>query len=148
MALLTVGRIPVKAMAGSRNQVDLSQFAGKQVSVQFEYITDPAVNGDGFLLDDVIVPAIHYSTDFETVDNSWVADGFARIENAIPQTFRLALVTHAAGGTTVQIIHVAADQSAEIPLSISQNGVQDVTLVVTGTTRFTRELAPYQYSIR
>ena len=131
-----------------QESVDLSQFAGKQVSVRFEYITDPAVNGDGFLLDDVIVPAIQYSTDFETVDNSWVADGFARIENAIPQTFRLALVTHAAGGTTVQIIPVAADQSAEIPLSIGQNGVQDVTLVVTGTTRFTRELAPYQYSIR
>ena len=42
---------------------------------------------------------------------------------------------------------VAADQSADIPLTIGQNGVQDVVLVVTGTTRFTRELAPYQFSI-
>ena len=130
-----------------QESVDLSQFAGKQVSVRFEYITDPAVNGDGFLLDDVTVPAIHYSTGYENDDNSWVADGFARIENAIPQTFRLALIAHSASGTTVRIVPVAADQSAEIPLTIGQNGVQDAILVVTGTTRFTRELAPYQFSI-
>jgi hypothetical protein len=131
-----------------QESVDLSQFAGKPVSVRFEYITDPAVNGAGFLLDDVTVPAIHYSTGFETEDASWVANGFARIENAIPQTFRLALITHTAGATTVRDIPLTADQSADIPLTIGQNGVKDVTLVVTGTTRFTRELAPYQFLIR
>jgi hypothetical protein len=99
-------------------------------------------------MDDVTVPAIHYSTGFETEDASWVANGFARIENAIPQTFRLALITHTAGATTVRDIPLTADQSADIPLTIGQNGVKDVTLVVTGTTRFTRELAPYQFLIR
>jgi len=128
--------------------VDLSQFAGKKVSVRFEYLTDPAANGAGFLLDDVSVPAIHYSTSFEIDDNSWVADGFARIENTIPQTFRLAMITHGANGTSVKVIPVAADQSADIPLTIGQNGAKDIVLVVTGTTRFTRELAPYQFSIR
>ena len=130
-----------------QESVDLSQYDGKQVSVRFEYITDPAVNGDGFLLDDVSVSAIHYSTGFETGDTSWLAAGFARIENTIPQTFRLALVTHAASGTTVQIVPLAVDQSAEIPLTIGKNGIQDVALVITGTTRFTREQAPYQFSI-
>jgi immune inhibitor A len=131
-----------------QESVDLSQFAGQKVSVRFEYLTDPGVNGEGFLLDDVTVPAINYSTDFETDDSSWQAAGFVRIENTLPQTFRLALITQAANGTTVQIIAVAADQSTDIPLTIGENGVQDVVLVVTGTTRFTRELAPYQFSIR
>jgi hypothetical protein len=131
-----------------QESVDISQFAGKKVSVRFEYLTDEAVNGRGFLLDDVTVPAINYSTGFEADDSSWQAAGFARIENAIPQTFRLALIMHATSGTTVQIIPLAADQSADIPLTIGQNGVQDVVLVVTGTTRFTLELAPYQFSIR
>jgi hypothetical protein len=131
-----------------QESVDLSRFAGQKVFVRFEYITDPAVNGDGFLLDDVSVPAINYSTGFESDDSSWQANGFARIENAIPQTFQLALILHAASGTTVQDIPVAADQSVDIPLTIGQNGVQDAVLVVTGTTRFTRELAPYQFSIR
>ncbi|MGD0752930.1 MAG: hypothetical protein ABSA23_16175 [Anaerolineales bacterium] len=131
-----------------QESVDLSRFAGKKVSVRFEYLTDESLNGAGFLLDDVSVPAIHYSTGFETDDNSWLADGFARIENTIPQTFRLALITQGTTRSSVQIIPVPADQSVDIPLTIGQNGVQEVVLVVTGTTRFTQELAPYQFSIR
>jgi hypothetical protein len=130
-----------------QESVDLSQFAGQKVSVRFEYVTDPAVNGEGLLLDDVSVPAINYSTDFETDDGGWNPAGFARNENTLPQTFRLALITHAASGTSVQIIPIAPDQSADISLTNGQNGVQDVVLVVTGTTRFTRVVAPYQFSI-
>jgi immune inhibitor A len=128
--------------------IDLSQFAGEKVSIRFEYLTDPAVNGEGFLLDDVTVQAMNYSTDFETEDASWQAAGFVRIENTLPQTFRLALITHNSIGTTsVQIIPTELDQSADIPLSIGQNSMQDAVLVVTGTTRFTRMLAQYQFSI-
>ena len=131
-----------------QESVDLSKYAGKKVSIRFEYLTDPAVNGQGFLLDDVSLPAIGYSTDFEQQDSSWVAKGFARIENGLPQTFRLAMVTRKSSGTSVEDIPVAADQTADIPVTIGQNSVQDVILVVSGTTRFTREIAPYQFSIK
>ena len=47
------GATTVKPMAGSNEEVDLSQFAGKKVQIRFEYITDAAINGEGFLLDDV-----------------------------------------------------------------------------------------------
>jgi hypothetical protein len=47
----------------------------------------------------------------------------------------------------VQIIPVSADQSADIPLSIDPKGIREVILVVTGTTRYTRVLAPYQFTI-
>jgi immune inhibitor A len=130
-----------------QESIDLSKYAGHSVSVRFEYVTDPAVNGDGFLLDDISIPAIQYSTDLEKDNAGWQANGFVRIQNIVPQTFRLALITHASNGTTVEIIPVAADQSADIPLTIGQNGVKDVVLVVTGTTRFTRSVAPYQFSI-
>jgi immune inhibitor A len=128
--------------------VDLSEFAGQKVTVRFDYITDQAANGEGFLLDDVSIPGIHYSTDFETDDGGWQAAGFARIENMIPQTFRLALINHTTSGTTVQIIPVNAGQTADIPLNIGENGVENAVLVITGTTRFTRVLASYQFSIK
>jgi immune inhibitor A len=131
-----------------QESVDLSEYAGQTISVRFEYLTDPAVNGEGFLLDDVSIPAINFSTDFETNDSNWQAAGFVRIENAIPQAFRLALITHTASGTTVQVIPVTPDQVADIPMIIGQNGVKDIILVITGTTRFTRVIAPYQFSIR
>ena len=46
-------------------EIDLSQFAGQKVQVRFEYVTDAALNGEGFLLDDVQVDAINYKSDFE-----------------------------------------------------------------------------------
>ncbi len=55
--------------------VDLSQFAGKEVQLRFEYITDAAVNGEGMMLDDVSIPAIDYFTDFE-IGRWWLGIGW------------------------------------------------------------------------
>ncbi len=125
--------------------VDLSQYAGKKVQIRFEYVTDAAVNGEGFLLDDVRMDALNYSTDFETDEGGWVADGFVRVQNILPQTFRLALIIEKAD-TTVEIIQVNPDQTAEISISL-ESGDRAI-LVVSGTTRFTREEAAYQIEIR
>ena len=129
-----------------QEKVDLSKYAGKKIQVRFEYVTDEAVNGEGFLLDDVHVDAIGYATDFETDNGGWQAQGFARVDNVLPQTFRLSLIDTHDGQTTVQNIPVSADQMADIPLSISDGDT--VTLIVTGTTRFTRGLANYSIEIK
>jgi hypothetical protein len=124
--------------------VDLSQYAGKKVFVRFEYVTDAAVNGEGFLLDDVTVDALNYRSDFETDSGGWVPEGFVRVKNVLPQTFRLALIL--SRDSSVQMIPVDSGQTAEIPLSLE--GDDAAFLVVTGTTRFTREPASYQIEIR
>jgi len=128
--------------------VDLSAFAGQTVSLRFEYVTDLAVNGKGFLLDDVSIPAAGYASDFERDDGGWQAQGFARIENLLPQTFKLALVERTATGTTVQDIPVADDGTAAIPLTIGSNGVNQAVLVVAATTPFTLTEAGYQIAIK
>ncbi|MEW6239662.1 MAG: choice-of-anchor J domain-containing protein [Chloroflexota bacterium] len=126
-------------------QVDLSAYAGKKIQVRFEYVTDALLNGEGLLLDDVRIDAIGYSSDFEADDGGWVGAGFVRVENVLPQTFRLILIREG-DQTTVEYIQVNADQTADIPLSL-QSG-ETATLIVTGTTRFTRELANYSIEIR
>jgi immune inhibitor A len=126
-------------------EVDLSQFAGQTVQIRFEYITDAAVNGEGFLLDDVRIDAINYQEDFETDDGGWEAAGFARVENVLPQTYRLTLITRG-DDTTVTSIPLNSDQTAEVPLSL-QSG-EEAILIVTGTTRFTRLPAGYQIEIK
>jgi immune inhibitor A len=126
--------------------VDLSAYAGKKIYVRFEYVTDAAVNGEGMLIDDVRVEAVDYFSDFEADDGGWDAQGFVRVQNALPQTFRLALVKEGAV-TTVEMIPLNPDQTAEIPLSIGGE-VQSVTLVVTGTTRFTNEVGSYTVEVR
>jgi hypothetical protein len=126
-------------------EVDLSQFAGQTVQIRFEYVTDAAVNGEGFLLDDVRIDAINYQTDFETDDGGWEAAGFARVENVLPQTYRLTLITRG-DTTTVTHIPLNSDQTAQVPLSLEAG--EDAILIVTGTTRFTRLPAAYQIEIK
>ncbi len=126
-------------------EVDLSQFAGKKVQIRFEYITDAALNGEGFLLDDVKIDAINYQTDFEVDNGGWEGAGFVRVDNMLPQTYRLALITKGAT-TTVTQITLNPDQTADVPLSL-KSGEQAV-LIVTGTTRFTRQPAAYQMEIK
>lgn len=128
-----------------KEEVDLSKFAGKKVTLRFEYVTDAAVNGEGLLLDDMELAALNYKTDFESDDGGWEARGFVRIQNLLPQTFRLSVVSKGRT-TTVETITLAADQTTEIPIKI-EGGVSEVTLVVSGTTRFTRTPASYRFSI-
>lgn len=125
-------------------KIDLSRYAGRKIFVRFDYVTDAAVNGEGFLLDDVRVDAAGYSSDFEADDGGWIADGFARVRNVLPQTFGLALILP--GDSSVTTIPLADDQTAEISLSLSPG--EKAYLVVSGTTRFTRALASYQFEIR
>ncbi|RME87141.1 MAG: hypothetical protein D6770_10185 [Anaerolineae bacterium] len=126
--------------------IDLTPYAGKEIQIRFEYVTDAAVNGEGFLLDDVSIPEIGYFTDFETDDGGWQGNGFVRVQNILPQTFRLALILEGQK-TTVQSIPLSPDQMAEIPLSLG-NDVSEAVLVISGTTRFTREPAGYRLEVK
>lgn len=127
-------------------KVDLSKYAGKKIQVRFEYITDAAVNGEGFLLDDVRVPEINYSTDFEKDDGGWTGNGFVRIQNRLPQIFRLSLIKE---GRAISVQNIALDgnQSAEIPLQFGGD-MQDAVLVVSGVTRFTTQEAAFRFTFQ
>jgi immune inhibitor A len=125
--------------------VDISQYSGQKLSLRFEYVTDSNVTDEGFLLDDLSIPQIGYSTNFEADDGGWLADGWARIQNTLPQTYRLALISFG-DTTTLQYITLNPDITADIPFSIG-NKVDSIVLVVTATTRFTRQLAPYRFSV-
>lgn len=136
-----------------QESIDISQFAGKQVQLRFEYVTDAAVNGNGFLIDDIAIPEINYFADFEEInvspssaaDGGWQANGFVRIQNFLPQYFRLSLITYG-DQTTVTYLPLQADNSLDIPLQIDGD-VREVVLVVSGVTRFTTQKAAYQFTL-
>ncbi len=128
-----------------QENVDLTQFAGQMLTLRFEYITDSNVTGEGFMIDDLSIPEIGYTADFETDNAGWQVDGWVRIQNVLPQTYGLALIS--LGDTTsVQYISLNPDITANIPFTIGGD-VDDVILVVSGTTRFTRQSAPYLFSV-
>ena len=125
-----------------QESVDLSAYAGKVVQLRFEYLTDAALNGNGLLLDDISILQVQYFTDFEGDDGGWIAEGFARVQNNLPQTFKISLIQEGSS-TTVQTIELDANQSVSIPISIGGD-VKDVVLVVSGSTLFTRQAATFQ----
>jgi immune inhibitor A len=125
--------------------VDLSRFAGQEVILRFEYITDAAVNGEGLLLDDLSIDAIGYSEDFEQGNGGWEPAGFVRLYNSLPQTYIVALIEH---GNTVVVREIELDDArhAEIPIAFG-DGFNEATLIVIGSTRYTWIPAPYQFSL-
>jgi 3-polyprenyl-4-hydroxybenzoate decarboxylase len=114
------------------------------VTLRFDYVTDAAVNGEGLLLDDVSVPKTGYASDFEQDDGGWQAAGFVRIQNVLPQTFRVSLIT-LGGGAAVSSHALQPGEVLSLPVSIRRG--QDVVMVVSGTARFTRMPASYRFSI-
>jgi len=128
-----------------KEEVNLSNFAGQKVWLRFDYVTDAAVNGEGLLLDDMSIPAIGYSTDFEGDDGGWLAEGFVRIQNQLPQTFRVSLIRMGTD-TVVETLVLDETQSVTVPVSIG-GSIDKVVLVVSGTTRFTRQEAGYSYRL-
>jgi len=129
-----------------QEEIDLSQFAGQEVQIRFEYVTDAAVNGEGLLLDDIAIPEIGYFNDFESDTDDWNAAGFVRIQNILPQTYEVALISYG-NETTVDYVTLTTDNTAQIPISIGDD-VDEVVLVVTGTTRYTRQPAAYRFEFQ
>jgi len=128
-----------------QESVDLSDYVGEEILLRFEYITDAAVHEDGLLLDDFSIPAIGYATDFESDDDGWQAEGFVRMYNRVPQTYRLMLIERGRE-TTVRPIEVDAEQRAEFELSLGGD-VDEAILMVIGTSRHTWQPAAYRISL-
>jgi hypothetical protein len=129
-----------------REDVDLSKYSGKKVQLRFEYVTDAAVNGQGFLVDDISVDAIDYQSDFEKDEGGWTGDGFVRVANALPQTFRVSLILLGSQNLVVPVV-LDASQGGSIDFEIGGD-YDEAILVVGGTTRFTNQKARYTYSVK
>ncbi len=122
--------------------VDLSAFAGQQVLLRFEYITDDAINRPGVMLDDISIPEIGFADDAESDDAGWDARGFVRIDNIVPQKY------------TVQLLPLdSPEKASRLPLDAANRGEWQLdagryVLVISAQAPVTTEPAAYQYNIR
>jgi len=126
--------------------IDLSDYAGGEVWVSFQYITDAALNGEGLLLDEMKIEAIGYSADFEEDNGGWTAEGFVRVGNRLAQSFALSLVKTRQNNISVDTYMFYGGESLTIDLSdITQ--WDRITAVVSGTTRYTTQPANYRLTL-
>lgn len=87
--------------------IDLSAYAGHEVLIRFEYITDDAVNRAGFCVDDISIPELSYAHDVESGDDGWDGEGFVRTDNILPQRFIVQLIEL---GSETRVRRMALDE--------------------------------------
>ena len=128
-----------------QERVDLSPYAGQEVVVRFEYITDDAVNRPGLVLDDIAIPEIDYFSDFEKDADGWEPAGFIRHANVLPQRWLVQLILFGRE-TTVQRLELNEDQTGEwvIPL---EGRTDRAVITISGLAPVTTEMGSYGYEI-
>lgn len=130
----------------AQETVDLSAYVGKTILIRFEYVADDAVNLSGLMIDDIAIPELNYTAGYEVGEAGWDGAGFVRIDNVLPQTFVVQIIHHrAAGATAVERLALDAANRGSLTLDVA-NG-EKVTLVVSGVTPYTTEVASYQFEI-
>jgi len=130
--------------AWAQERLDLSPFAGHQVLIRFEVVTDDAVNHPGMLLDDIRIPELGYQDDVELGDGDWQAEGFVRVDNVVPQRWLLWAVVEGGRETHVERIPVGPDGRAAWEPGDLPPTARRVVLVVSAVTPFTTEVSGYR----
>jgi hypothetical protein len=127
-------------------EIDLSAYAGREVLLRFEYITDDAVNHVGFAVDDIVIPELGYAYDAETGDDGWNGEGFIRTDNILPQRFIVQVIEM---GDETRMQRMKLDELQEGSLEVHGLGdeLERAVLIISGYAPVTTELASYEYAI-
>jgi len=134
-----------KAPDWVEEEIDLTPYVDQEILLRFEYITDGAVNHVGFCVDDIAIPELGYFYDTES-DEQWMAEGFIRTDNTLPQRFLVQLIEL---GPDVRVQRMELDEAQTGHLAVEGlgKGVERAVLVVSGLAPVTTELAGYEYVI-
>ena len=126
-----------------KEDVDLSAYAGKQIQLRFEYVTDAALSLHGFAIDDISIPGV--LTDDVESDGGWQANGFLRSTNLVAQRYVVQLLRWTDKGATVDR-HIVDSGTVSIDVDTT-NDRRPAYLAVTGLAVRTTEPINFQVSV-
>lgn len=126
--------------------VDLSEYAGGEVLVRWEMVTDDAVNRPGFAIDNICIEELGECDDVENIDTSaWDSQGFVPLVNLIPQHFVVQVLIP--DGSTYRVERMILDADNNGSLTFTVDGGQPALILVSGLARHTTEPAYYSLSL-
>jgi immune inhibitor A len=126
---------------------DLSAFAGEEVIVRFEYVTDDALNRRGLFVKDVAIPAIDYTGDFEQGADGWESEGWLFTDNQLRQDWIIQLLT-LENGTLAAVERVEVNAQGRLSLQVPDLGSgRSAVIAISGAAPVMMEAAPYEYWI-
>ena len=131
-----------------KESVDLSPYAGDNLWVRLQYVTDDAINGSGICFRDLSIQSIQAGGEPAVIladDVSWEARGFVFTNNLVRQDFQVQLITMG-DEPLVRQLPLNAENAGEITLSPPRTGER--LIVVVGTlAEKTRQPATYSLSV-
>lgn len=129
----------------TQQQIDISKYSGKKVTILFNMIHDGGLTYNGFAVDNLSIPEIGYFEDFESGEGGWTSQGFSRIRNRVPQSYLVSLIN---SDPQNPIRKYRVDPGEELILDLDMNCFEvDPILVVSGISGYSRQLAEYQITL-
>ncbi|WP_119069020.1 choice-of-anchor J domain-containing protein [Aggregatilinea lenta] len=128
-----------------QESLDLTSYAGQPILVRFEYITDDAVTQPGLIIDDVSVPELDYSEDFESGDGGWTSEGWILMNNRLPQTFLVEVVAPGSDTPVTRLLGPEDGTQGEWDIPLAPDG--QTVIVIAGLAPVTTEPADYSYTL-
>jgi hypothetical protein len=119
------------------DSVDLTPYAGSEVLIRFEYVTDDSAHGTGFAVDNIAVAETGFMDGADS-PAGWGVEGFRRIGGPLQQEWSLRLIS---SDGEVQPVSVNGG-AAQVLL-----GQQAATIVIAAVTPGTTEPASYSWSL-
>ncbi len=102
-------------------RVDLTPFARQEIELRFEYVTDQALNKDGFAIDDLAIPEIGWKDDAESSARGWTAAGFVRSSNVVRERFAAQVLTFG-DPPTVTRVRTGDDGTLHVDVEVPERG--------------------------
>lgn len=128
-------------------RIDLTPYAGQEILLRFEYVTDPILTYGGFAVTGIAIPEIDFIDTDDEPDNGWIAEGFVRTKGELAQQWNLQLVTFDLDGKpTVEILPISPDGRLQYSYQ-AHPGSANPMLIVAATAPETLERASYRLEI-
>jgi immune inhibitor A len=99
-----------------QESISLDQYAGKEVLIRFEVITDAASIRHGMAIDDIRIDAVGYKDSFETDSGLWDKQGWIRTDNRLPPRTWIQAVQQVGNDLTVSRWLIESDSEYTIDL--------------------------------
>ncbi len=81
-----------------QERIDLSDYVLRRILLRFETYTEVSSTYRGMAIDDLRIDAIRFHDGFETPDEDWVAEGWLRTDNRLPQRVWLQIAQETSDG--------------------------------------------------
>ena len=129
-----------------QDSVDLTQYAGGQILLRFEYVTDASVNDHGICIDDISIPEIGYFDNAED-PGAWDTQGFVMTDNRVPQSYLVKVLEFR---QTVSVREMSLDQEAKGNLTLQGfgEGLDRAVVIIAPLAPKTTLISPYVLSVQ